>query len=286
MKRKSSKSYIPWGLLLILIIFLIFISTPFVFTQEPGEEVQKGSYSLKRIPAPDYLVTGVRLSELSEATFGKISKVDTGLSGKWGRSFTLFQKEDKKQIRITVAVYPSVTEAENSVLELLNEASVIMKPGSRSGGIIGTHSWYLISPSGSGTIVFTYYNSLFQLFSSDYGFAERSAQSIVNDLGRGINGILLGKKVLSPILTDVEIPSKVVKGEQVPLLLKARDPSLQKLSFVVSASRGRLLETKTHEERMYIPAEAGSDELRAYAVNEANVISELFVKKVEVEKER
>ena len=256
-----------------------------VLSQESPEKIEKGAYSLRRAATPEYFVTGVALGELSRARFENMSRVDVALRGKWGRCLTLFRKKTTEQVKITTAVYGSVSEAENSVLDLLNDMSAVFKPGTRSGDVIGTHSWYLTSPDGGGTIVFVYNNSLFQLFSTNYSLAERSARSIVDDLAQGRNGIRLGKKVVLPKVTQAKLPARLEKGKEGSLILEGEDPYRQKLSFAVSASTGQLLDTQRRGEKIYIPHEAGSDELRVYAINELNVVSELYVKKLEVERE-
>ena len=271
-----------FSVLRFLLVFIILALS--LISKYNEEKVKRGLYSLSRAPTPEYLVTGVNLPELSKARFRTMDKVDLGLKGRWGRSFTLLQKEEKKQVKITVAVYGSVAEAEDSVLDLLNDTSAVLKPGSKSGDVIGTHSWYLASPSGSGTVVFTYDNSLFQLFASDYSLAERSARKIVNDLTLGRNGIKLGKFVALPKITDVRVPSELKRGIERTLVIKGWDLHQQKLSFVALASKGQLLETKKKGEKMFVPQEIGTDELRIYAINEMNVVSKVYIKKIEVEK--
>lgn len=268
------------GPLAILLVFMIFYAVS--AGQQPGERVEKGQYFLRRAATPEFLVTRVSLDDLSKARFSNMDKITEGLAGQFGRVRTLFDKKSKKQVKITVAVYGSVNEAEDAALELLNSVSIVMKSGSQSGGVIGTHSWYLKSPDGSGIVAFIHNNSLFQLFSSDYNLAERSARSIVGDLTEGVNGITLGKKVQIPKITDVVIPENVRKNEKAPLKMKTLDPSRQKLSFVVSASKGQLLDTDIRNEKIYIHSESGTDELKVYAINEANVVSQVFVKKLTV----
>ena len=71
-----------------------------------------------------------------------------------------------------------------------------------------------------------------------------------------------------------------------PLTLKGQDPYQQELSFVASAVAGRFRETKKDGEKIYMAAEAGTDEVRIYAVNEMNVVSQPFVKQVQVQREK
>jgi len=268
-----------------IILFLIsmILIVP-VVSEEQWKIVRKGLYYLQKSSAPEYFITGVSVPELVKAHFEGMNKVDERLVGKWGRSLTLFRKKDKKQVKITVAVYENVAEAEDSVLELLNTVSTIFKSGSKSGGVIGTHSWYLASPEGRGTLIFTYNNSLFQLFSTDYRFAEKIARSIVVDLTHGTNGIRLGKQVFPPKVMDVRFPEKLKVRKEAPLIFEGQDPSHQQLSFVVSSSKGQLFETKKIGEKVYLPTEAGADELRIYVINEMNVVSPLYIKKLEIEK--
>lgn len=270
--------------LALLLVFMVFYDVP--SGQQSGERVEKGQYSLRRAATPEFLVTGVSLDDLSKARFSNMNKITEGLAGQFGRVRNLFDRKSKKQVKITVAVYGSVNEAEDAALDLLNSVSAVMKTGSQSGDVIGTHSWYLKSPDGSETIVFIHNNSLFQLFSSDYNLAESSARLIVDDLTRGTNGIRLGKQVILPEITDVKFPERLEGMREISLILEGQDPYQQKISFAVSASRGQLLETKKSGEKIYIPYEAGSVELKIYAINEMNVVSQVYIKKIEVEKEK
>jgi len=271
------------GALAFLLVFVIFC---FVSSaQQEGKKAEKGQYFLKRTAAPEFLVTGVNLNDLSEARFSTMNKVTESLAAQFGRVRTLFDKKNKKQVKITVAVYGSVKDAEDAALELLNSVSAVMKPGSASGNVIGTHSWYLKSPNASGAVVFIYNNSLFQMFSSDYNLAEISASSIVDDLSKGVNGVRLGRKVKLPSINDVVISEKLQKNKKAPLVMKASDPSKQKLSFAVSASKGQLVDTGKRNEKIFIPSESGASELKIYAINEANVVSPAFVKKLTVQEQ-
>jgi len=269
------------GSLALLPVF--FISYPVSAVRQPAKRVEKGQYFLIRAATPEFLVAGVSLDDLSKARFSNMDKITEGPAGQFGRVRTLFDKKSKKQVKITVAVYSKVDEAEDAVLDLLNSVSAVLKSGSKSGDVIGTHSWYLKSPDGSGIVVFIHNNSLFQLFSSDYNLAERSARSIVGDLIEGANGITLGKKVRIPKITKVVIPEDVRRNKKALLNIKALDPSRQRLTFVVSASKGQLLDTEKGDEKIYIPSESGTDELWVYAINEANVVSRVFVQKLTVE---
>lgn len=279
MNKNTQSRRLFWGLMFMTIIILHAFP---LFSKAEEEKITKGLYSLRRAPTPKYIVTGVFLPDLVKARFKKMIKVDVGFKGRWGRSYTLFRKEENKQVKITVAVYSSVAEAEDAVLDLLNDISAVLRPRSKSGDFIGTHSWYLDSPSGSGTVVFTYDNSLFQLFSSDYNLAERSAQSIVSDLTEGVNGVTLGKKVQIPKITSVVIPKDVRRNVKASINIKASDPSRHRLSFVILASKGQLLDTDKGEEKIYIPSKSGTDELKVYTINELNVVSRVFIKKLTV----
>jgi len=280
MTKKLKKDLLigPFALLLFLMIFYVVS-----FGQTSGERIEIGQYSLKRASTPEFLVTGLNLNDLSRIHFSNMNKLTEGLAAQFGRVRTLFDKKTKKQVKITVAVYSSVNEAENMALELLNSISAVMKEGSQSGNVIGTHSWYLKSPNRAGTVLFIYNNSLFQLFSSDYNLVEKSALAIVNDLTKGVNGITLGKKVQLPKISDVILSKTVRKNEKVSLNITAFSPSQQRLSYVVLSSKGQILDSDKRAEKSYIPIESGTDELKIYAINEVNVVSQVFVKKLIIE---
>lgn len=268
------------GLLALLLVFVIIYADS--AGQQAGERIEKGKYFLQRAATPEFLVTGVSLDDLTKARFPNMYKVTERLAGPLGRTRTLFDKKSREQVEITVAVYGSVNEAEDVALGLLNSVSVVLRPGSQSGGVIGTHSWYLRSPNGSGAVVFIHNNSLFQLFSPDYNLAERSAQSIVSDLTEGVNGVILGKKVQIPKITSVVIPKDVRRNVKASINIKAFDPSRHRLSFVILASKGQLLDTNKGEEKIYIPSKSGTDELKVYTINELNVVSRVFIKKLTI----
>lgn len=280
MTKKLKKDLLigPFALLLFLMIFYVVS-----FGQTSGERIEIGQYSLKRASTPEFLVTGLNLNDLSRIHFSNMNKLTEGLAAQFGRVRTLFDKKTKKQVKITVAVYSSVNEAENMALELLNSISAVMKEGSQSGNVIGTHSWYLKSPNRAGTVLFIYNNSLFQLFSSDYNLAEKSALAIVNDLTKGVNGITLGKKVQLPKISDVILSKTVRKNEKASLNITAFSPSQQRLSYVVLSSKGQILDSDKRAEKSYIPIESGTDELKIYAINEVNVVSQVFVKELIIE---
>lgn len=278
----NRKKYI---ILLTGMLTFLLISVIFCFgssAQQVGEKIEKGHYSIQRTDTPDFLVIGVNLNTLSKTHFSSMAKVSESLIGPFGRTRTLFDKKSRKQIKLSVAVFGSVKDAEDTILELLNSISVVMKPGSASGKVIGTHSWYLKSPNSSGTVVFIYKNSVFQLFSPDYNLAEISANSIVDDLGKGVNGIRLGRKVKLPNINDIVVSEKPIKNKETTLTVKASDPSGQNLLFIVSASNGQIQDTDKPDKRVFIPSESGENELKIYAINEENVVSRIFVKKLTV----
>ncbi len=181
------------------VIAVILLLTFTVFSgdsegQQEGEKIERGQYFLGRAPSPEYSVAKVNLDVLSRARFPEMKKITEGPVGESGRVQTLFDKRSGKQIRIAVTVYDSVSLAEDAALDLLNSISAILKPGSEPADVIGTHSWYMKSANGSGTIVFVYNNSVFQLSSPDYNFADINARAIVADLKEGRNGITLGRR--------------------------------------------------------------------------------------------
>ncbi len=105
---------------------------------------------------------------------------------------------------------------------------------------------------------------------------------ILEDLRRGENGVRLGRKVSRPTVTRVRLPASVRAGEEASLEFEGQDPTRQQLAFVVSASRGRVLETGEAGRRRFIPPETGAAELHVYAVNEMNVVSTLHTESVKI----
>jgi hypothetical protein len=268
-----------------LLIVILLVVGP-VFGQEAGEELAVGVYKLNRAPAPVHFVTGVALKKLSHANFPGMALLHQSLNGKFGRIYSLFNPATKRQVKISAAVYGNVVEAENAALEFLNTMSGLFKTGSQSGPTIGTHSWFMVSPTGSGSIVFVHNNSLFYVNSPDYSNAESSALQILKDLQTGKNGIQLGRQVLLPKITNVKLPDKIKRGIQKEIVMEGEDPGKRKLDYFVSTSTGQVGTTVKPGVKMYNTERAGADELKVYAINDLNVVSEVYVKKVEIEEDK
>jgi len=264
-----------------LLVFLLMVAGP-VFSQKLGEEVDKGLYKLNRAPIPVYFVTGVAMEKLSSANFPGMKIMHESLNGKFGRFYSLFNTETKRQVKMSAAVYRNVAEAENAALEFLNTVSGVFKTGSKSGQTIGTHSWFMVSPGGSGAVVFVYNNSLFYVFSPDCAHAEDRARQIVEDLRGGENGIRLGKQVLLPRVTNVKLPGTVKKGIQEEISVEGKDPEKRALDFFVSTSAGQVEATAQRTVKAYKADRLGTVEFKIYAINDLNVVSEVYVKKVEI----
>jgi hypothetical protein len=209
-------------------------------------------------------------------------KMGEGFPGQWGGERILFDIRSKEQIKIVAGVYRTVGEAEDAALELLNSIGVTLTSGSRSGGEIGTHSWYNASRSGSGVVVFNYYNALFQVFSSDYACVEKYARTVLEDFRKGTNGISLGLKVDVPKIQEVMIPGQLRRGIEATIQVRATDPNQQKLSFFVTASNAAVKGTADYTTRLIIPQQEPSDEIRVSAVNKLNVISEVYTKSIKI----
>ena len=272
--------------LLIYLLVFLFSAAGSVFSLESGEEVNKGLYKLNRAPVPGLLVTGIAMGKLSNANFPGMKIMHESLNGKFGRFYTLFNPETKRQVKISAAVYGNVAGAEDAALEFLNTVSGVFKTGSQSGQTIGTHSWFLVSPGGSGAVVFVYNNSLFQVFSSDYSHAENRARQIVEDLRSGQSGIQLGKQVLLPRVTNVKLPGTIKKGIREDIVVEGKDPEKRALDFFVSPSAGQVVTTAQRTVKAYNPGRLGTDELKIYAINDLNVVSEVYVKKVEIKENK
>ncbi len=273
----------------VLFIFLLvlFLSAPGpAFGQKAGEEVDMGVYKLNRAPVPEHFVTGIEMKQMSRINFPGMNITHESLNGKFGRLYSLYNLETKRQVDISTAVYGDVPSAENAALEFLNTMSGVFNAGSQSGQTIGTHSWFLVSPDGSGTVVFVHDNSLFQVFSSDYSYAENRAKQIVDDLRAGKNGIRLGKQVILPRITDVKLPGTVKKGVQEEIVVEGEDMEKRRLEFFVSTTAGRVNATAKRAVKMYNTERPGTDELKIYAINDLNVVSEVYTKKVEIKEDK
>lgn len=269
-----------------MLVFVALLSSA-VFGAQPADKLEKGSYFLFKSDPPEYLVTGIDLAQFSRIHFPDMQKISSGLAGgKWGRYYLLQQKTNNKQLKITAAVYSTTSIAENSVLDLLNDTSVVLKPGSQNGKAIGTHSWHFVSPSGSEIIVFTYANALFQIFSTNISLAESAAILIAEDLNRGGNGIRLGAKVFLPEVTNVTFTKDITPGITGLLHLIGKSEVNEELSFFVTAERGQILQTTMNKEKMYVSTGPGVDKLVVYAISNMCVVSKAFNTTIDSEKTR
>jgi hypothetical protein len=186
----------------ILIIILLAIALPIkgqVDQQQQqtnqqdqaADEALLGLYSLFRAPEPKRYVADVKVKELTQVHFPGMTMLRQTPNGKFGMTYSLFNRETKQQVLLSTAVYADVKEAEDMALEYLNTVSGVLKPGSPSGPVIGTHSWFHVATDRGGVIVFVYRNTLFKLFSPDYTQTEKRAIQILKDLKAGHNCIRL-----------------------------------------------------------------------------------------------
>ncbi len=156
---------------------------------QAADEARLGLYSLYRAPEPERYVADVNVKELTQVHFPGMTMLRQTPNGKFGMTYSLFNPETKQQVRLSTAVYANVKEAEDMALEYLNSVSGVLKAGSPSGPIIGTHSWFHVAADNSGVIVFVYHNTLFKLFSPDYHLTEKRATQILKTLKTGRDSI-------------------------------------------------------------------------------------------------
>jgi hypothetical protein len=280
MYGKSVVSRIAPSMTVLVALFLLIAP---VRGQAAGERVESGHYWLERSATPESFVAGIDLARVGRARFPGLKTVDLRLRGRWGRVLALYSKEDSRQVKVTAAVYAGVAAAEDAALDLLNDTSARLDRGSRSGDAIGTHSWYLVSPDGSGAVILVYHNCLIQVFSSDYTFAEMGAREIASDLARGSNGVLLGLQPPVLQVKDVVIQDRLLRGQPTRVTLKAEDAAQRTVYFSGRATAGQVLDGAKPEEKILVLDKSGDLEL--YAVNDLNVVSQVFVRRVKVETE-
>lgn len=104
----------------------------------------------------------------------------------------LYDKDSNQKVELRLRLCPSVRDAENVVLDLLNSQSVIFTNGSPTGQTIGDNVWHFVmKETGATTIIYTRNNVVVSVFAQNTTVAERLAERIDGDMLAGKNGVEL-----------------------------------------------------------------------------------------------
>lgn len=156
------------------------------------EIMTRGHYSLKKTKETTALVANVDLDVVRTNHMAKY-ELHRKTQDKGGqREMVLYDEGSGKKVELRMTLHPSVADAENNVLDLLNGTSVIFSNGAPSGGGIGDNAWYHTTKgTGATGILFVRRNVVVSLFAQDGPAAEALALKLDADIVAGKNGIAL-----------------------------------------------------------------------------------------------
>lgn len=158
------------------------------------EIMTRGHYFLKKPDHTNDLVVAIdlnamRTSHLSEYELQAKTEDKSGV-----KRMVVYNKESQKKVEIRITLLPSVDDANNNILDLLNSTSVLLNDGTPSGHAIGDNSWYhTTKETGATGILFVRKNVVVSIFSQDSAVAETLAQKLDTDILTGNHGIKLEK---------------------------------------------------------------------------------------------
>ncbi len=143
-------------------------------------------------------------------------------------------------VRICIGIFPSVREAEEVVLDSMNEAAGGGKEGPFNGVDIGDNDWYYgyyTSPDKEyklSSIVFVRKNVIIMVgptIASREGYHPdilSLAQKIDNDIMTGTSYLMLTDILSPPVIQSVSLSKNVlVEGEEATITINASDPLSQ-----------------------------------------------------------
>ena len=163
--------------LLYLSVLVGVIAASTAFSQEV---VTNGLYSLNRMKETRCFVASIRFDVVRTnhlAGYKVLRQAEDATAG----TEVLWYNEHRQQIHLWVKLYPSISDAENGALSLLNSQSAVYSKGSTSGHAIGDPV----------NVTFVRGNALVSVFGSDAKFAETFAEELDADILAGKNGIEL-----------------------------------------------------------------------------------------------
>ena len=219
------------------ILIMQIFSSHICYSQEYYE---KGNYRLRRSDYQHALVSGfdhIRMTSMYLPGFtitGSLPMFYHGLSYE-------FKNSDNKRLAVKIGVYPTIRDAEEAVLDYLNDVAGIFSEGNDGNVIIGDNSWYyeiklntaeneIISRFES--IIFIRKNAIVGVFSGAGNSAHyypdllKLAESIDNDIMNGAPYIKLSDTLNPPVIHSVSLSkSKIQEGEESIMTIYAYDPA-------------------------------------------------------------
>ncbi|MFC1574143.1 hypothetical protein ACFL30_03075 [Candidatus Latescibacterota bacterium] len=220
--------------LLILLPFLLPLKIS-------GQEYyQKGHYGLYRSVYTDSLINGFNIKGLNDNHLQNFELKSVGALWYTGKSYR-FKNSINEELFITIGVYPSIQEVEETVLDYMNSMSAAFKKGPFEDINIGDNYWWSditlyqnqTSEKRISSIVFIRKNVLIVLHSpvsskkiKYFTNMLEVALNIDNDLMNGATYIKLDDVLTPPVIHSVSLSkSKILEGEESLMTINASDPS-------------------------------------------------------------
>ena len=154
--------------------------------------VARGRYSVRKPKETQALVAKVDLDAVRTNHLAKYA-LQRKTEGKDGvKQMVLYDKDTRLKLEVRLMLLPTLVDAENGVLDLLNGASVTFNTGVPSGHAVGDTAWYFMTKeTGATTIIFIRRNVVVWLFAQDKSIADELAENVDADVQAGRNGIVL-----------------------------------------------------------------------------------------------
>ena len=223
--------------IIISIMMLSLLSIPcFSFCEEYYE---KGRYRLIRSEYNDSFVNGIDIPALAEKHLEDFVLTNSATYFYSVKRYYFKRNSDGAIAKIHIGIFPSVSETEELVLDILNEGSGGASEGSFNGIDIGDNDWYYGYTTSDGehelsSIVFIRKNVLICIGPTDvssenyYPDMLTLAQKIDEDIMKGTPYVILKDTLSPPVINSVSLSkSTLAENEEATITINASDPLSQ-----------------------------------------------------------
>ena len=223
-----------WALVFMLLICLLPLN---ILGQE---YYQKGHYGLYRSLYIDSFINGIDIKGLNDNHLQDFETISVGALWYTGKSYR-FKNSKNEELIITLGVYPSIQEVEETVLDYMNSISAAFEKGPFEDISIGDNFWWYditlyrnqIAEKKLSSVVFIRKNVLIVLHSpvsskkiKYFSNMLDVAMNIDNDLINGSTYIKINDVLTPPAIQSVTLSkNKILEGEESLMTINASDPS-------------------------------------------------------------
>ncbi len=269
-------------ILLVLAFSLLLGTSHALYGQDT---LTSGRYTLHRSQYQDGFVNGMNVQSFIDTHIPGFTFTGSHTSLNRGIAHHYVRKSDNAILTIWVGVYPSVSDAEEKMLELLNSSSLAMEYGPVLEHQIGDNCWWYAGPPFPLRIVsFIRKNSIVYL---NTNLSEENcyeglldlALALDQDMMKGASYIPLAHIPDPPVITSVTTTATQLReNEHAKVTVTASDPDGNKLLY---RSSGADHDTAGGENSFIITAfhdpSGGIHTYKFWVVNEVNMYSETKV---------